>query len=219
MTVLEQCVLRGITELLHFTTNRGVVGTLYTKALMSRRRLPEEKYLSHVLALNSPRRREEQADFDKSEDWLDYVNLSVSEINASFLGFSRRWHQDLWWAILSFDSIIASHDGVYFATTNNSYDRCVRTSGDEGFSALFEPLVQRKSSPVWWVRRLERADRLTTCQQAEILYPGAVPLQYLKKIYVSEEQHYYSVYSMLRTADVQGVEVVVDALKFNGEPN
>lgn len=218
MTIVEQCALRGITELLHFTTNRGVVGTLYSGALISRRRLPEEKYLSHVLALNSPTRREEDADFDKSEDWLDYVNLSVSEINTSFLGFSRNWHRDLWWAILSFDSIIAGHEGVYFATTNNSYDRCIRMPGDNGFSGLFAPLVHRKS-PSWSIQRVQRADRLTTCQQAEILYPGAVSLEYLRKIYVSEEDHYYSVYSMLRTASVQGVEVVVDTSKFRGAPN
>lgn len=219
MTVEEQCALRGITELLHFTTNRGVVGVLYSGQLISRRRLPEASYLSYVLALNSAKRPEERESFDKSEDWLDYVNLSVSEINASFLGFSKSWHQDLWWAILSFDSIIASHSGVYFASTNNSYDKCLRVPGLDGFSGLFAPVVWRKSSPAWYVRRIAREDRLPTCQQAEILYPHAVPIEYLRKIYVAEEEHHDSVYSMLRTAGVQGVEVILDRAKFIGAPN
>lgn len=219
MTVEEQCALRGITELLHFTTNRGVVGVLYSRELISRRRLPRENYLSYVLALNSASRSEERSDFDKSEDWLDYVNLSVSEINASFFGFSQSWHRDLWWAILSFDSILASHSGVYFASTNNSYDRCLRVPGLDGFSGLFAPLVWRKSSPAWFVRRIGRDERLPTCQQAEILYPQSVSIDYLRKIYVSEAEHHDSVYSMLKTAGVQGVQVVLDPAKFIGAPN
>lgn len=76
---------RGIDSALHFTTNHGLVGILAVGALLSRRRLDKEYLLEHVLHVNAARRPEAAADFDKSEDWLDYVNLSISEVNSRFL--------------------------------------------------------------------------------------------------------------------------------------
>jgi len=116
-------------------------------------------------------RPEESEFFDKGADWLDFVNLSISEINRSFFDFSKRWshNQEILWVILSFDPIILTHECVYFATTNNSYEHCRREVGVTGLQALFTNLIRRKGT--WRAHRGSRVDRLPTCEQAEVLYP------------------------------------------------
>jgi hypothetical protein len=57
------------------------------------------------------------------------VNLSISRINARLFNISaKNWHRALdgWWAVLSFDPLILTHDGVVFATTNNAYPGVIR---------------------------------------------------------------------------------------------
>lgn len=210
---------RGIVELLHFTTNRGLVGVLAKKALLSRFELPKEKYLESVLHVNAAIRPESSAFFDKSQNWLDYVNLSISEINARYFQVSKRWHinSDVWWCILAFDSRIMTHDGVEFATTNNSYDRCVRQGGVDGLEALFAPCIQRKAA--WSVVRGLRQPCLPTCEQAEVLYPKAVSTDFLRRIYVREDDHHDQASGWLREFGFRDVDVVLSPQKFIGKPN
>ncbi|MER9506727.1 DarT ssDNA thymidine ADP-ribosyltransferase family protein [Mesorhizobium sp. M0138] len=210
---------RNITEVLHFTTNRGVVGTLALRSLLSRRRLPTEAYLEHVLHPNAGVRPESSIYFDKSADWLDYVNLSISEINSRFFTVSERWHQnaDVWWAILAFDPVIMAHDGVVFATTNNGYPYCQRASTEGGFEALFAPSVRRKSD--WKATRGGRPNFLPTCEQAEVLYPQQVSTDYLRRVYVRSGDDVDSISGWLRELGHKGVQVVLDPDKFLGTPN
>ncbi|HBO2745111.1 DarT ssDNA thymidine ADP-ribosyltransferase family protein [Pseudomonas aeruginosa] len=211
---------RGITELLHFTTNRGIVGTLSSGQLLSRYRLPDEDSLQYILHVNATNRPEAGHFFDKSENWLDYVNLSISEINRRYFEVSQRWHvnADIWWGILSFDASAIEDDNVYFATTNNSYDCCVRRQGLEGFNELFAPLIRRKSNG-WSARRASREDRLPTCEQAEVLYPRAVPAHYLRRIYVMNETCHDTVKGWLRQFQLPTVDVLIAPQKFEGIPN
>ncbi|QBX36298.1 DUF4433 domain-containing protein [Brevundimonas sp. S30B] len=210
---------RSITEVLHFTTQRGLVGMLAEGEVLSRRLLPANKYLENVAFANAKFRPEESVHFDKSKDWLDYINLSISEINRSFFDISKRWHkdEDVWWVILSFDAIILEHEGVFFGTTNNKYDGCERGAGPTGLAKLFAKIIHREGN--WWARRAGRADHLTTCQQAEVLYPSRLSLASLRRIYVSEDEQSDMVKSMLRMLDRTDVEVVIRPKKFEGMPN
>lgn len=219
MTVQQIISTRKIRSALHFTTNRGLVGTLAVGCLLSRYRLKDEHYLEHVLHVNSAQRPEAAADFDKSENWLDYVNLSISEINTRFLTVSKRWHNNsnVWWCILDFDSNIMTHDHVFFATTNNSYTLCQRNEGSHGLEALFVDNIQRKER--WSVWRESRSPHLPTCEQAEILYPGAVSTEYLRRIYVEEDDHHDMAGGWLQEFDLKGVNVIVSPQKFRGSPN
>jgi len=216
---------RGITEVLHFTTNRGLIGSLASQSLLSRPLLSKDAYLRHVLQLNSAVRPEESALFDKTEDWLQYVNLSISEINRRFLDASRKWHtnNDVWWCILSFDPTIMTHDGVWFATTNNGYDQCIRGKNEEGFEALFEPCIRRKKQGYngnpWTVKRLGRKPSLPTCEQAEVLYPERLSLEYLKTIYVESVEHHDIAAGWLEDQEYSGVNVSVQPGKFVGKSN
>jgi len=220
LTIEGEIKKRGIIELLHFTTNRGIVGTLAKGALMSRYRLPSDSYLQHILHVNSETRPEAGYFFDKSDNWLDYVNLSISEINARFFGVSQRWHsqRDVWWGILGFDPVLMTHGGVVFATTNNSYEFCARTRELEGFNALFSAVVRRKR-PSWSVGRGNRGTHLPTCEQAEVLYPGQIPVSYLRRIYVRQEEHQDLARGWVQEFHQPQIEVVLSEEKFIGRPN
>jgi len=211
---------RNITEILHFTTNRGIVGVLDSRMLYSRPRVKAESNLQYILRVNSTNRPEENEFFDKSENWIDYVNLSISEINRRYFEFSQGWHltADIWWGILSYDPIIITHEDVYFATTNNSYDYCIRAKGVAGFSNLFAPKIMRKK-PNWGVHRLDRKNWLTTCEQAEVLYPQAVSSDYLRRVYVLNETCQDTVRGWLREFGYDNVEVCINPHKFEGIKN
>jgi hypothetical protein len=223
---LEQAIkYRGIPELLHFTTNKGVTGSFHSRYLLSRPLLNEDDYLRHVLQLNAAVRPEESALFDKTEDWIRFVNLSISEINRRFLNVSREWHTkaDLWWCILSFDADVMTHDGVWFTTTNNGYDGCQRGQGEEGFDALFVHNVLRKrvgaSGRPWRAHRGLRPAHLPTCEQAEVLYPEKLSLEHLRAVYVEEEEHHDMVVGWLQDFSYAGVNVSVNKQKFLGMLN
>jgi hypothetical protein len=60
---------------------------------------------------------------------------------------------------------------------------------------------------------------LPTCEQAEILYPGQVPLQFLRKIYVKEGDHHDQVTGWLAEFGFDGIQAVLAPEKFVGVPN
>jgi hypothetical protein len=181
MSIAEQVRNRGITEVLHFTTNKGVLGVLDGKALKARARLHHDERLEYIFQPNAASR-------DKDLDWLDYVNLSISRINANFFSASGNWHRNknLWWCVLSFSPEILSHEGVFFSTTNNIYTGVKRAAGEAGFEKMFAQMVTRWSTNVI-ARDSSTPSNFTTCIQAEVLYPGEVSTEFLQKIYVTDE--------------------------------
>ncbi|MBP1881811.1 DarT ssDNA thymidine ADP-ribosyltransferase family protein [Sinorhizobium mexicanum] len=217
--IRDFAVGRGITEILHFTTNKGLTGCLHTNALLSRHRLKDEDSLVHILTLNSKFRKEEESTFNQHENWIDYVNLSVSEITTNLFRASLRWHagKDLFWVIMAFDPAILDDEGVYFSTTNNIYSGTQRQKGLAGFKALFAASVSR-----WWnntVLRKDRPDHLTTCEQAEVLYPGQIDMRNLKRVYVADGDLADRIAAYLGTYNRADVEVVVAPAKFEGQGN
>lgn len=220
MSISDLIARRGIVEILHFTTNRGFVGALAKRAVLSRHELPSDSYLEYLWRANASWRPEAAENFDKSKNWLDFVNLSISEVNSRYFLVSTRWHEgsDYWWIIMSFSPELMLDDGVVFATTNNSYDRCVRTDGLAGLQALFADVIQRKS-PSWRVVRGARADHLPTCEQAEVLYPRSLSIRYLRRVYVREHEQRDAVAGWLREFKCEGVEVIVCPEKFSGRSN
>jgi hypothetical protein len=171
-----------ITELLHFTTNCGVLGMFAAGAVLSRKGLPEAEYLEHVYKPNSAVR--------KDPDWIDYVSLSISRVNTRFFGQSQNWHRatDTWWAIVSLDPCILSDEGVVFVTTNNIFPSRQRGKGEAGLERLFAPEVpgyygavsrRTESTPLAW----------TTDVAAEVLYPQKISTDYLRRVYVVNDDH------------------------------
>jgi hypothetical protein len=171
---------RGIEEVLHFTTNLGLLGVLGSGLVMSRARLPEDRYLEHVYKPNSTR---------KDLAWLDFVNLSITDINEWMFDRSQSWHasEDLWWACLSFNPTILAERGVVFTTTNNIYPSVRRSYGEAGLEALFAARVIGRYQTVH--ERESKTDAQPTDRQAEVLFPRQIAAGSLQAVYVREPEH------------------------------
>ncbi|WP_086775383.1 DarT ssDNA thymidine ADP-ribosyltransferase family protein [Vibrio coralliirubri] len=183
---------KDITEVLHFTTNRGLLGTLRTGGVLPNNELKQEDTLAFIFKQNSKERKE------RDRRWLNYVNLSLTKLNFEFFDYSKFIHQnvDMYWAILSFSPEILTHSDVYFTTTNNIYPSCIRGVGREGFEQMFNDPVEGK-----FQKKISRDKSLlpsmTTCEQAEVLYPGKLETKYLNKIYVATEEDKSSVMAQM----------------------
>ncbi|MFV8141865.1 DarT ssDNA thymidine ADP-ribosyltransferase family protein [Mycolicibacterium senegalense] len=184
--IAEVIAERGITEILHFTTAPpGFVGICATGMVHSRYRLEVAKYLEHIYTPNCPNR-------DKDADWTDYISLSISRVNNSMLGYSKGWHPGggIWWVVLSFDPVILTHTGVHFVTTNNSYAATLRRApGAAGLADMFSQAVPWGHHGSVHRRRAGTPAHWTTDIQAEVLYPGELSLQYLRAVYVAQDDH------------------------------
>jgi len=209
MNISEIVERRGIKEVLHFTTNLGLIGILDSRYLKSRQRLNKDERLEHIFSPNAAVR-------DKDADWLDYVNLSISRVNRRFFDISRNsWHKDkpLWWCVLSFEPIILGHEGVYFATTNNIYPGVLRGSGPQALEGMFGAKIE------WWegkfITRVSGLDlALPTYEQAEVLYPGQVSTDFLRSIYVGSEEHVDEVYGLFAALGHREIETTVQKSLF-----
>jgi hypothetical protein len=208
LTIEEIVKARGVTEVLHFTTNHGLLGILDSRAVKPTARLPEDKRLEFIFKRNAP--------FRKDFKWLDYVSLSLSRINSQFFAASRRWHQtrDIWWCVLSFRPEILTHAGVVFTTTNNKYNVAVRGRGASGLERLFAATTTEYESGTTVARYPNMPTNFTTCEQAEVLYPGEVSTDFMQCIYVKEGDHQDEACGQLSAVDHPRVEVVVEPGKF-----
>jgi hypothetical protein len=209
MTVVDNIAARRIDEVVHFTSNHGCLGTLYTKQLQSRKRLEGDPMVEYLFKPNAALR--------KDPAYLDFVSLSISHINTQFYSTSSNsWHRDepIFWCILSFDPIILSHTGVEFATTNNIYSSVRRALGAAGLEALYADQVVR-----WFGNTAYRLPGLPanqpTCFQAEALYPSAVSTDHLQRIYVKTHADQSEVVGFLKATFHRDVEVLVKPEKFD----
>lgn len=209
MTIKNYYEQRHITEVLHFTTNKGLLGILDSRSLKSRHRLSDDQRLEYILKLNTPRVMD--------REWLDYVNLSISRINSTLYDISSgKWHDDVWWCILSFEPAILTHDDVEFVTTNNIYPAAKRSRGLLGLENLFSDRVYgRYHTPI--DRYDGMPDSFPTCEQAEVLYPGEITTDFLQRIYVATDEEQDDAYGQIAGTGHRHVDVVIEPRKFRGE--
>jgi hypothetical protein len=177
-TPTEAAFARGVEELLHYTTQKGVHGTVAAAAILSRARLDDDEYLEHIRKGVWPR---------KDHAWIDHISLSVTSINSLLWNQSRWHHPDMWWAVFSVSPRILDDDGVWFTTTNNIFPSVCRGQGVAGFEAMFaDPVVGRNGV------RLTRAGlprSQPTDRAAEVLYPARIPTDNVERVYVAEAEH------------------------------
>jgi len=200
---------RKIKHILHFTTNKGLLGVLDSKLLKSRKRLSKDQRLEFILSLNTKRILD--------PGWEDYANLSISKINLNLFNISHiHWHPEARWRILSFDPKILEHDNVYFSTTNNAYPSAKRSMGPEGLESLFAERVLGRYSSV--IQRDEcYMDCCATCGQAEVLYPGELSTEFLQCIFVQNGEDQDDVYCQIGAVMHPRIPVIIKPEVFNGE--
>lgn len=182
MNLASAIKCRGIREVLHFTTHRGITGILAKQQILSRQRLPEDEYLEHVMLYNCHDRQ-------RDSKWWDYINLSLSQVNDYLMAIAAgKWHahRQGWWCIIALSPDILLHEGVYFATTNNAYPYVQRGTGLNAFEALFAPAIRQFENKT--VHRPPLAlPGYPTCPQAEVLYPKEMSLRHALHVYVPSD--------------------------------
>jgi hypothetical protein len=178
VTVAERARERGIERIVHYTSNRGVMGAVANGALLSREQVENDPGIAFIYEGIWER---------KDHDWVDYISLSVSRINVDLFERSRKHFPDFWWAVMSFDVEILDHHDVWFTTTNNVYEEVLdRRQGLDGFEALFQESV------AWGYRgsrhhRWPGQDRAwPTDRAAEVLYPTRLPLEFLRTLHLPD---------------------------------
>lgn len=180
-TPVERARERGVTEILHFTTDKGVLGSLRKQCLLPRSQVSDDPDLAFIFNAVWP---------VKLPEWIDYISLSVSRINREL--FDRAEHNlpGRWWAVMSFGIGILDTPGVVFTTTNNAYDDvCRRGEGVAGFEDMFAERVPWGYYGTTQYRRPDCPANQPTHRQAEVLYPGQLDLDHLQCVYVrSSEQ-------------------------------
>lgn len=189
---------RGVQEVLHFTTNKGLIGILAYGRLLSRDQLREEELLTEIAVYNAPNR-------DRDAAWTGYVNLSITTANSAFMKSSKGWHPEetIWWAILSFGVEILAHEGVHFTTSNNAYPTTKRNAGLAGVEAIYADAVTWGMYGSVARRTASTPLAKPTHEQAEALYPHSVDLAYLRTVYVAVEEHIDSVAGWIAAFAVQ----------------
>lgn len=173
---------RDISEVLHFTTHRGITGILAKQKILSRKRLPEDEYLEHVMLYNCHDRQRDSA-------WWDYINLSLSQVNDYLMAIAAgKWHvhRQGWWCIIALSPDILLHEGVYFATTNNAYPYVQRGTDLNAFEALFALSIRQFDNKVVY-RSQAALPSYPTCPQAEVLYPKEMSLEHALHVYVPSD--------------------------------
>lgn len=213
MPILKLIETRSIKEILHFSTNHGLVGIATIGAVISRNQLKADSK-SPLFALNP-----HNAKFRSDPDWLGYINFSISRINSSFFGYSKTWKRSMddYWVILSFKPEILSHVDTVFCTTNNIYHgSCIRNSGLKGLENCFaDNVISKHNNRI--VRPHDFPCHWTTCQEAEVLYPKELSLDYLQCIYVEDEETSDQVLTTLQLlTDRTDFKVIINPDKFKG---
>lgn len=200
---------RHIREIVHFTTQKGLLGLCFTQAVLPRNQLNEEQLIEYILKINAERRTDTR--------WFGHVNLSINHINRRFFQAAHRWHGGIWWVILSFDPVILSAPGVHFATTNNAYNGVKHDFGFDGLRALYDEPIDH-GFPTWPAHtRFGDTDSADpTCPQAEVLYPGRLETRFLRRVYVKDAANYREACSFLTfLPNTKGIEVLIEPQRFD----
>ncbi|MFE6946115.1 DarT ssDNA thymidine ADP-ribosyltransferase family protein [Streptomyces chartreusis] len=199
---------RKITEVVHFTTNQGLLGILVEGQVKARAHLDRDAYLESIYHANSKFRRE-------APQYWRYVNLSISEPNHRFLRTSSEdwWaNEDLFWAVLSFDPVLMTHPNVLFAPGNMAYDGITPAPGWQAAEELFGARVPKGFGQT--ISRMNKEPHQPTNPQAEVLYPDAVSTQHLQRIYVVTEDDAAKANAIVSASQHDEVDIIVDPASF-----
>jgi hypothetical protein len=195
---LDAARRRGVSELLHYTTQKGVHGTIAKGALLSRAQLDGEEYLAHIREPVWPR---------KDPQWVNHISLSVTSTNALLFAQSRYHYPTLWWAVFAVSPEILDDADVVFTTTNNIFPYVKRDVGVVGFEAMFADPVVGRYATVQTRAGLDTAQ--PTDRAAEVLYPGRISTNHVQTIYVIEPHHRHVILAWCEAHDHADLAVEV----------
>lgn len=180
LEIQNELAARGITQLCHFTQIRNLKGIFTVGGLLPRTRLQRHPELK--AAYN------DQAQFEGA----NVINLSITRPNIKLLNKFDITHREKGfctaWAVITLKPELCCAPGVRFTTSNataNNVRKFGTAEGIAGLRACFAehvPIAGGTAS-----RSSSRAKNLPTDSQAEVLYPGPIPLNYIQGIYFKYE--------------------------------
>ncbi|WP_028470242.1 DarT ssDNA thymidine ADP-ribosyltransferase family protein [Neptunomonas japonica] len=206
MTISEVVSSRNIKEVVHFSTNKGLIGILATRHLKARNLLNNDQYLEFILKKNSKYRSD--------PNWVNYISLSITKMNTIFFSYCSEWHDDIKWCAICFSPSILEDEGVIFTTTNNIYKSSVkRAEGSEGLSAMFgSPIRSRYTSVI--DRSRSDPENMPTDIQAEVLYPEQISIDYIERIIVRTDDDADDICGITSSFGHSHIQVEVDPTFF-----
>lgn len=176
---------REITELIHFTSTRGLEGIFKARHILSRFELENSNFVDdNEILFNSN-------DTFRMEG-KNYINLSVSKPNKSlFNRFKHRKESDptIGWCILKINPHVLLDDNLkcFFSITNAANSAAKNDYGIksdvESFKKMFnDEVVVKNSYGSKTYSRFGLNKNQTTDNQAEILVEGKIPFKYINAI-------------------------------------
>lgn len=189
---------RDVRELVHYTTQKGVHGTIASAAILSRAQLDSDEYLEHIRKGVWPRR---------DHLWIDHISLSVSSINDVLFRQSRPHHPSMWWGVFSVSPSILDDANVWFTTTNNIFPAVRRGQGVEGFEAMFADPVEGRYGAIHTRAGLPCSQ--PTDRAAEVLYPQRISTQNVQKVYVTEPEHRHLILAWCEALEHPDLEIEI----------
>ncbi len=196
MSIARKIAELGISEILHFTRGDNLVGILQRGGILSRALLESESAEFQLLEYVG-----DPAWPDRSRDaaWWGFINLSIETVNQTLLNKARNNHPTQKWFVLSFLPDILTHEDVHFTTTNNAYEpHVLRDRGVKGldlpYSVTYKDLKGNTHK-----RHRELPKSFPSSHQAEVLYPNLLTLNYLRAIYVENQDGFLHASSALNT--------------------
>lgn len=203
MSVAAAARERGITEILHYTSEKGVMGSIIVDALLSRRDVETNTEVAYIY----------EGVWDRSRDlqWIGHTSMSVTQVNIDLFARSRNNHPQWWWAIMSFPIDILDDPDVVFTTTNNAYtETCKRGAGLDGFNAMFADSVPWGKFNTIARRFDDHPCALPTHGAAEVLYPRPLPLGRMSCLYVPDDTRNSLIQSWCEIYGRDPLNIVVD---------
>lgn len=209
---------RGVTRLVHFTPLNNLLGIIELGAIVARDRLQtlarerSGMFLLDYIAFNDRLRLDHRT---------GHVNLSVQHPNTRLLRRFRAVCTCDVWCVLLVSPACLEAPGVLFAV-GNAASRRVRQGGIAGGVAGFEAMFrdEQVSANQFQARRLTRCgldDNLPTDPQAEILFPGEIPLRLVDGIVFEDPLSLARAQAALRLAGHEGQSVT--PLRFSVDPH
>lgn len=196
MSIVRKIEEFGISEILHFTRGDNLVGILQRGGILSRTLLESESAEFRSLEYVG-----DPAWPDRSRDaaWWGFINLSIAAVNQTLLNRARNNHPNQKWFVLSFAPDILTHEDVYFTTTNNAYEpHVLRARGAAGLDLPYS-ITYKDLKGNTHRRHKELPIHLPSSHQAEVLYPNFLSLNYLRAIYVENQEGFLHASNALHT--------------------
>ena len=210
---------RGITRLVHFTPFLNLLGIFNLRGIKSRdvveafAKEHEDADLMAYISWNDKLRLDNRT---------DCINLSIQRINAPlFSRFKANFNKGEPWCILEIDPCCLQKDGVMF-TVANAAATSVRRSGTAGGVAGLKALYQESITvPKYHGTDIYRRTNAMpancpTSIQAEVLYPGEIPLDKISGMIFESKEGATRAKVMLRmeNPDIELPPIKVDPFEF-----